>query len=110
MILEIKLMNREDILKKSREENDYLDEREQHEIHKSLGFGGVIVTILCVVLSVIKALQGRGFYEFGVIVFGYMSAFAWRSYAKTKKKNYLTQAIVFSFALISGFVGYFILV
>ncbi len=103
-------MNREEILKKSIEENRYLDEREQREVGNSFGFGGVIVAILCVFFSIVNALRGQNFYEFGVIIMGYLSGWAWRSYIIIKKKNYLIQSIASSFAAILGLVAYFMLV
>ncbi len=100
-------MDKEEILAKSRKENSYLDEMQQSELKNSFGFGGVTVAILCIVFSVIKAMQGHRFYEFGVILFGYLSATALYSYRKTRKKNYLIQGIAEAIAVILGFVGYF---
>ena len=40
-------MNKEEILKKSIEENRYLDEKQQNEVMQSFGFGGIIVALLC---------------------------------------------------------------
>jgi len=102
-------MDKDEILKRSREENKYLDEREQQEVGNSFGFGGVIVAILCFLFSIIKAINGTHFYEFGVIIFGYLAGVAWHNYKITKKKNFLVQAIANSFAVVIGFIAYFLL-
>lgn len=99
-------MKREEILKKSIEENRYLDEKQQREALQSFGFGGIIVAMLCVFFSIANAMRGQSFYEFSVIIFGYMAGWAWRSYMKTKKKNFMFQALVCSFAAILGLVAY----
>lgn len=101
-------MNKEEILAKSRKDNSYLDELQQSELRNGFGFGGIVVAILCVVLSVIKALQGQRFFEFIVILFAYMSATAMYSYMKTRKKFFLIQSIANGIVFIIGFVCYFI--
>lgn len=100
-------MNREEILEKSKKQNSYLDEMQRSELIKSFGFAGSVVAILCVVFSVTKALQGKPFYEFMVILFGYMSAIGLYSYTKTKKKHFLIQGIAYGLTGVIGFVGYF---
>lgn len=102
-------MNKQEILEKSRQENSYLDEKQQVEIKEGFGFGGAIVAILCFVFSVIKVMQKESFFEFGVILFGYLAAIAWYSFTKTKKKSFLIQGIACGFTCILGFLSYFII-
>lgn len=80
---------------------------QQSELKNSFGFGGVVVAILCIVFSIIKALQGHRFFEFGVILFSYMSATALYSYIKTKKRQFLIQGIAEGIAGVLGFIRYF---
>lgn len=100
-------MNKDDILKKSIEENKDLDEREKQEVSNSFGLGGAVVAGLCCIFSIIKAFKGQTFYEFGVIIFGYLAGNSWYSYKITKKKTYLIQAIACSFATILGLNAFF---
>lgn len=102
-------MYKEDILKRSREENKFLDERERQEIKNGFGFGGVLVGLFCAIFSIIKAVNGEHFFEFGVIIFGYLVGIAWYNYKITKKKTYLIQATVCGFAIMIGLIGFFLL-
>ena len=95
-----KEMNKEEILKKSIEENRYLDEKQQNEVMQSFGFGGIIVALLCLFFCIMNAIKGK--------IFGYMAGYAWSSYRKTKKITFLIQAIAGTFVAILGFVSYFL--
>ncbi len=101
-------MNKEEILKKSIEENRYLDEKQQNEVMQSFGFGGIIVALLCLFFCMMNAIKGKSFYEFTIIIFGYMAGYAWSSYRKTKKITFFIQAIAGTFVAILGFVSYFL--
>jgi hypothetical protein len=101
------VMDKEKILAKSREDNSYLDEMQQSEIRNGFGFGGVVVAILCFVFSAIKALQGQRFFEFIVILFGYMSATSLYSFAKAKKKSFLIRGAACGIVTVIGFAAYF---
>jgi uncharacterized membrane protein YjjP (DUF1212 family) len=101
-------MKKEEILKKSIEENRYLDEKQQREVLQSFGFGGIVVAILCVFFSIVNVMKGQRFYEFSIIIFGYLAGCAWSSYMKTKKKNFLIQVLACSFVTILGLVAYFL--
>lgn len=102
-------MKKEDVLAKSKKENAYLDERERQEIRNSFGFGGVVICVLCFLFSILRVLNGEHFYEFGVIVFGYLGGTAWYNYKISQKKNFLIQGIACSIAVVSGFIGFFLL-
>ncbi len=103
-------MNRDEVLRRSVNENSLLDEREQQESIKSFGFGGVIVAILCVFFSIVNAFRGQSFYEFGVIVFALLASTAWKSYISTKKKSFMVQGIICTLGVITNFAGYFIFI
>ena len=103
------IMNREDILERSRKDNSDLDELQQRETVYGFGFGGITVALLCFVFSVIKALQGQRFYEFGAIIFAYSSATAFYSWYKTRKKRFLWSGIVCGVHVVLSFIAYFLL-
>jgi hypothetical protein len=100
-------MDKEEILAKSRKDNSYLDEMQQSDLRNGFGFGGVVIAILCVVFSVIKALQGQRFFELVVILFAYISATGLYSYMRTRKKRFLIQGIAGGITGVMGFVSYF---
>jgi len=99
-------MNRDEVLRKSIQDNRILDEKEQLEAMSSFGFGAVIVVILCVFFSIVNIFRGQSFYEFGVIIFAYLASTAWRSYLKTQKKGYMLQGIINSIGVIVMLTGY----
>ncbi|MEG1947862.1 MAG: DUF6442 family protein [Lachnospiraceae bacterium] len=65
--------------------------------------------MLCVLFSILKAISGEHFYEFGVIIFGYLAGTAWYSYKISRKKNFLIQGIASTIAVVGGFIGFFLL-
>lgn len=99
-------INRDEVLSKSIKENRFLDEKEQLESIHSFGFAGVIVVILCVFFSIVNSVRGQSFYEFGVIIFAYLAASAWRTYFSTHKKGVMIQGIISSLGVIITLVGY----
>lgn len=102
-------MKKEEVLARSKIENAYLDERELQEVGTSFGFGGIVICVLCVLFSIIKAVNGERFYEFGVIIFGYLWGTAWYNYKISRKRNFLIQGIACTIAIIGGFIGFFLL-
>ena len=103
-------MDRDEVLRRSIKENSFLDEKEKLESINSFGFGGVIVSILCVFFCIVNAFRGQSFYEFGVIIFAYLASTAWKSYISTKKKSFMLQGIICSLGVITNFAGYFIFI
>lgn len=101
-------MNKEEILKRSRKENELIDEREKQEIGNSFGFGGIIVAILCIAFSVISAINGERFYEFGVIIFGYLAGTSWYNFKISKRKKYLVQGVACTLTIILGLIAFFL--
>lgn len=101
-------MKKEEILEKSRKDNEQGDEREEQVSFHSFGFGIVIVAILCIAFSIIKAVQGERCYEFGVIIFGYLSASNFYQFSRLKNKKVLISAIATLIVSILGIVAYFL--
>lgn len=101
-------MNREEILRRSRNEHseDFLDEREQYEALKSYGFGGVVTAILCVIFAIVNYLRGQSYYEFGVILFVYLTSTSWKAYISTKKKYFMYLGISGTVGAIASLIGY----
>jgi hypothetical protein len=93
-------MKKDEILKKCR--NNGMDEREQDIALHSFGIGGVAICILAFLFSIWKAIHGERFYEFGAIIFVYLSATNFYQYKNAKDKHYLTTGIFTAFATIVG--------
>lgn len=102
-------MKKEDLLEKSRKENEQGDEREEQVALFSFGYGAIVVTLLCIVFSIIKAVQGERFYEFGAIIFGYLSACGFYRFLKTKNKKALFSAVVTMVAAVGAVVAFFLI-
>lgn len=102
-------MKKEDVLAISRKENENFDERERQEVGNSFGFGGIVISLLCLVFSIVKAVNGERFFEFGVIIFGYLGGIAWYNYKISQKKDLLIKGIACTIAVIGGFIGFFLL-
>ncbi len=82
-------MNKEEILKKSIEENRYLDEKQQNEVMQSFGFGGIIVALLCLFFCMMNAIKGKSFYEFTIIIFWLYGRIRLEFLQKDQKDNVL---------------------
>lgn len=101
-------MNKEDILARAQNQQG-LDEREQRVYGDSFGFGSIVMALLCIAFSVVAAVKGRHFYEFGVILFGYQAAVQFRQYSKLKRKTYLVGAIACLIAALGGAAAYLLM-
>ena len=101
-------MNKDEILERAQKQRG-IDEREQRVYGDAFGFGSVVMALLCVVLSVVSALKGRSFYEFGVILFGYLSAVQFHQYSKLKIRTYFMGALACLIAALGGMAAYLFL-
>lgn len=101
-------MKKDELLEKSRKENEQGDERNDQVSFISFGYGAIVVVLLCIIFSIIKAIQKERFYEFGVIIFGYLSAINFYQFAKLRNKKLLVTAIVTLLAAILAMVAYFL--
>lgn len=97
-------MNREEILARSRKQSGELDERVQYEMGHGFGVGGIAVAVLCILFSILRAVRGESFYEFGVILFGYIAACSTYNFFKTKNKIFLPQSIATALVTIAGLI------
>lgn len=98
-------MNKEEILAKSREENRYMDEREQHEQGTAFGLGGIFIFALCIVFSIAAWVRGEKAFSYTAIMIGWFSGVLWHNYLFTRKKRYLFGAIYASLCLIGALVA-----
>lgn len=80
--------------------NDGLDEREESIFFHSFGLGGIAICVLAGLFSVWKAIHGENFYEFGAIIFIYISATDFYKYKNMKDKRQLISGIVTGFMTI----------
>lgn len=85
-------MNKEEILKKAREEKH--DEMEQQVKDKSMLFSYVVMVIMAAVFSYIRSEQGLPIMDLtAVVAFSCSANFVYR-FAKIKEKSYLILAVV----------------
>ena len=97
-------MDREEILKRAQSRGRDLDEREQQMLGISFGFGGVLVTLLCVVLAAVRLSQGGNTYDYAAIVFAYLAGTQAHQYWKTRRKPSLIAAVACTLVLTANLV------
>lgn len=100
-------MKKEEILAKSREENRYMDEREQHELGVAFGLGGIFIFALCIAFSIAAWVRGEKPFSYTAIMIGWYSGVLWHNYLFTRKKCFLLGAIHASLCLIVALVAAF---
>ena len=62
-------MNRDEILKKAQAGKIGMDEREQQVLGLSFGIGGILMVLLCIVLTIVRLVNGQDVYDYMAIVF-----------------------------------------
>lgn len=67
-------MDRDEILKKAQAGAIGMDEREQQVLGLSFGIGGILMVLLCVILAIIRLVNGQDAYDYTAIVFLYLAA------------------------------------
>lgn len=92
-------MEREEVLKQAQAQAGDLDEREQQMLGVSFGFGAMLMTLLCVVLAVVRLLQGGYAYDYAAIVFAYLAGTQAHQYWKTRRKPVLVTAVAYTLVL-----------
>lgn len=110
----MKNLNREEILKKVRDENN--DEYEKDIEIKSMNKSVIAIVILCCFFAFTKPIfsdlagleKGIPFFEFGAILFGFLSVNNYLIYKKTNKKNNMVAAVCLGIGFIINTVFYFI--
>ena len=66
-------MDRDEILKKAQAGAIGMDEREQQVLGLSFGIGGILMVLLCVILAIIRLVNGQDAYDYTAIVFLYLA-------------------------------------
>lgn len=100
-------MNKDDVLAKSREENqDEYVEKINTDSHKA---GIIVLTAICIFFSITRVLNnGQPFFEFPAVLFAYIAGMNYYIYAKIKNKNNLISGFCFTFVFICLIILYFI--
>ena len=100
-------MNKDEVLKKSKNENAGFDERELRILKDSFGFGAIAIVVLCCMFIVFRALKDESFFEFSVIIFAYLAASNYYQYKRVRNNKLLISAIGCLLVVFLGFTGYF---
>lgn len=66
-------MDRDEILKKAQAGAIGMDEREQQVLGLSFGIGGILMVLLCVILAIVRLVNGQDAYDYTAIVFLYLA-------------------------------------
>ena len=80
-------MNREEILKKAQAGKIGMDEREQQVLGLSFGIGGILMALLCVILAILRLVNGQDAYDYASIVFLYLAGTELHLYWKTRRRG-----------------------
>ena len=88
-------MDRNDILKRAQAGKNGMDEREQQVLGLSFGIGGILVALLCIVLTVLRLVNGQDAYDYVAIVFLYLAGTELHLYWKTRRKGTALAAAAF---------------
>ena len=80
-------MNREEILKKAQAGKIGMDEREQQVLGLSFGIGGILMVLLCVVLTIVRLVNGQDAYDYVAIVFLYLAGTELHLFWKTRRRG-----------------------
>ena len=77
-------MDRDEILKKAQAGAIGMDEREQQVLGLSFGIGGIL---LCVILAIIRLVNGQDAYDYTAIVFLYLAGVELHLYWRTRRRG-----------------------
>ena len=80
-------MNRDEILKKAQAGKIGMDEREQQVLGLSFGIGGILMALLCVILAILRLVNGQDAYDYASIVFLYLAGTELHLYWKTRRRG-----------------------
>ncbi len=86
---EEKVMDKEEILAKSREENKHGDEREEQFLYKGAYFATAVGFILTGIISVVLAIFDKVSYEMNIVTFAIIGTMDTIFGAKTSKRKQL---------------------
>ena len=80
-------MDRDDILKKAQAGKVGMDEREQQVLGLSFGIGGILIMLLCLVLTIVRLVNGQEAYDYVAIVFLYLAGMELHLFWKTRRRG-----------------------
>ena len=80
-------MDRDEILKKAQAGKIGMDEREQQVLGLSFGIGGILMALLCVILAILRLVNGQDAYDYASIVFLYLAGTELHLYWKTRRRG-----------------------
>lgn len=90
-------MNKEEILRKSREEHQNRDIYEQEVIKQGNTFVTVVTMILATVFFIIQAVTGGGInYGLYAIVFCHSMVISWMKWIKLRQRQHFSLALLFT--------------
>ena len=81
------LIDRDEILKKAQAGAIGMDEREQQVLGLSFGIGGILMVLLCVILAIIRLVNGQDAYDYTAIVFLYLAGAELHLYWRTRRRG-----------------------
>lgn len=97
-------MDREEILEKAQAGKIGMDEREQQVLGLSFGIGGILMALLCVILTIVRLVNRQDAYDYAAIVFLYLAGMELHLYWRTRRRGSALLAagcgLVFLFNLI----------
>ncbi len=102
-------MDKQKILDLNKRDNEGLDEREINIKVQSFHKASLTVICLCVILSLVSLLKGQTFYQYSVILFGFLGTQSFYQYKQTHQTIEFIQTGVCLFACLIGFIGFIIL-
>ena len=80
-------MDRDEILKKAQAGKTGMDEREQQVLGLSFGIGGILMVLLCIVLTIVRLVNGQDVYDYMAIVFLYLAGMELHLYWRTRRRG-----------------------
>ena len=80
-------MDRDEILKKAQAGAIGMDEREQQVLGLSFGIGGILMVLLCVILAIIRLVNGQDAYDYTAFVFLYLAGAELHLYWRTRRRG-----------------------
>ena len=80
-------MDRDEILKKAQAGKIGMDEREQQVLGLSFGIGGILMVLLCVILAIVRLVNGQDAYDYTAIVFLYLAGAELHLYWRTRRRG-----------------------
>jgi hypothetical protein len=101
------IMNKEEILEKSRQENRGGDERERQVKDKSMMWSYIVMILMVAIFSFIRSEQGLPFMDLSATLGASVCAAMAYRFIKTKDKQYLIIAIIALIVAVTATVRFF---